>query len=1059
MDWAGLPRRSGRTAETIDDSISFMHLLTAKGLRGYTGPPARNETFLYGGCGLGAVRVGAYKAMLGQPAPSQYHMYCNTADPDTRQTWGTCVDVAAQNNTVKGGPLIFQVEHDPGERFPLRVNSSEYRRVLKDVNAAVARHTASMVALPQLLPHKVNGSSCCRDPAAAVCCRNSSTRSLPPCYCNKPSLTASQTAVTGSDTSKLKSDDADIRCSWTTDGKALDLKQWQRTASERTLPSGTVERNTTLSRDGTEALVEQRVFTQSSHATETLLRFKQSANRSSRLSAINTLDAVLPVPAGADATLHGFMGSAESATDYSATELPLAPAQQAVYVPVGGRSSNGVLPYFAVHFNSSTAAGQGFVFSVGWSGSWRVLVSRSADGQSVRVQAGLAFFNASLQSGQSFRGARILSVTYTEADDVYDGFNAHRSALAKHFLRHGRDGNVRGGLVSSWTAQTYHNDVSEQNMLAMIAGVKAAGVEAAWIDFGWYLGGGLGDVGNWVRPPSQSVDAVKFPHGLSTIADAAHAGSSRTSFIVWTEPERTAATAYLGPLPWSRGVRNGSFENFTIHEHITHRNSFLLLDLGNPEARQYMTAYLSEAVSSFGLDVLRMDFNIDPASSWSLKDREHAVATDGAVGLAEVAHVEGLYSMWSSVIEQHPDVLLDNCASGGRRIDLETASLSVALWQSDLAGNRGDVAESWQSQSMGLSSFLPVHSGGCPRFDSHTTSGPTGEAGLTTSVEPYVWRSCGTVGKAIAWTAEMWAELSTNQTLATGVRTAIAETQRMRRLVSEVDAKYWPLTPITPTAPWAAYEHLAANASTGFALVFRRPSKSSGGGGKLMRLVTNRSNFSWSLTGAAGTGYFEGKYYFTATSKAATTQDACQSACGADVSCSGFTFVPNGGPPCALYSTIVGPFRHTKSHVSQLAKVYDCGLPNCAFGFDEAVAKRHPLPISAASPFTVACTGSATSEYVPNCGTPTECAALSKAGEGLAGCPPYNDNSNASSAFELRLRGLRRDSSYTVQLYRDSYTQTDSKMMTGVELGNMTISLPYRSSLLLWFTAIGPSVE
>ena len=57
--------------------------------------------------------------------------------------------------------------------------------VLKGINAAVGRHTASMVALPQ---HKINGSSCCRDPAApaaAMCCRNSSKGSLPPCYCNE----------------------------------------------------------------------------------------------------------------------------------------------------------------------------------------------------------------------------------------------------------------------------------------------------------------------------------------------------------------------------------------------------------------------------------------------------------------------------------------------------------------------------------------------------------------------------------------------------------------------------------------------------------------------------------------------------------------------------------------------------------------------------------------------------------------------------------------------------------------------------------------------------------
>ena len=446
-----------------------------------------------------------------------------------------------------------------------------------------------------------------------------------------------------------------LASSWTTNGEAVNLSLWKRSEKEEILADGTLKRNTSFSLDGTEATIEQRVFS-TPPAMETLLRFHQTRGTSPRLSAIDTLDVSLPVPIGADATLHGFSGSAESSLDYSENELRLLPgAGPAVRVPVGGRSSDGVLPFFGIHINSTTSAGEGFVFSVGWSASWRVSISRSADGKFVRIQAGLAYFNASLQPGQGFRGTRILCANYTGAD-VLSGWNVHRHALARHFLRKDSKGKVRGGMVSAWTAQTFHNDINEANMLAMVKGVKAAGVEAAWIDFGWYLGGGLGDVGNWVRPPAESVDALKFPRGLSTIADAAHAGSSRTKFIVWTEPERTAATAYLGPSRWSYGYpeptvhhRNRSFINFTIHAEKP--APYLLVDLGNSQALEYMTAYLSEAVQAFELDVLRMDFNLAPAASWKLKDTQQAQATGAAiaaVGLAEVGHVEGLYKMWSS---------------------------------------------------------------------------------------------------------------------------------------------------------------------------------------------------------------------------------------------------------------------------------------------------------------------------------------------------------------------------------------------------------------------------
>ena len=61
--------------------------------------------------------------------------------------------------------------------------------------------------------------------------------------------------------------------------------------------------------------------------------------------------------------------------------------------------------------------------------------------------------------------------------------------------------------------------------------------------------------------------------------------------------------------------------SFTIHGPAPYPSS-LLFDLGFEPARDYMTKYLSSSVRAFGLDYLRMDFNIDPAASWALKDQQ-----------------------------------------------------------------------------------------------------------------------------------------------------------------------------------------------------------------------------------------------------------------------------------------------------------------------------------------------------------------------------------------------------------------------------------------------------
>ena len=69
---------------------------------------------------------------------------------------------------------------------------------------------------------------------------------------------------------------------------------------------------------------------------------------------------------------------------------------------------------------------------------------------------------------------------------------------------------------------------------------------------------------------------------------------------------------------------------------------------------------------------------MDPRPFWDAAD-----APD-RVGISEIKHITGLYAMWDALIARHPGLLIDNCSSGGRRIDLETISRSMPLWRSDL---------------------------------------------------------------------------------------------------------------------------------------------------------------------------------------------------------------------------------------------------------------------------------------------------------------------------------------------------------------------------------------
>ena len=111
-----------------------------------------------------------------------------------------------------------------------------------------------------------------------------------------------------------------------------------------------------------------------------------------------------------------------------------------------------------------------------------------------------------------------------------------------------------------------------------------------------------------------------------------------------------------------------------------------LLNLGIPEAREYLTKYLIAAIQQYQLAWLRIDYNIDPLAYW--RCRWTGKKIPNRVGMAEIRYVEGHYRMWDEIRAAYPQLAIDNCASGGRRIDLQPpparspcgAATAPAIW-------------------------------------------------------------------------------------------------------------------------------------------------------------------------------------------------------------------------------------------------------------------------------------------------------------------------------------------------------------------------------------------
>jgi alpha-galactosidase len=172
--------------------------------------------------------------------------------------------------------------------------------------------------------------------------------------------------------------------------------------------------------------------------------------------------------------------------------------------------------------------------------------------------------------------------------------------------------------------------------------------------------------------------------------------------LVWFEPERVAPGTWLyNERPqWLLSVRPESVDADLPEKSRKKLATYKLLDLGNAEARQWLTDHVADTIREQGIDLYRQDFNIDPLLFWRSHD-----APDRQ-GITEIRYVEGYLAFWTELRRRFPDMLIDSCASGGRRNDLETMRLSVPLHKTDYL--YADLTTK-QAFHHSLSSWLPYY--------------------------------------------------------------------------------------------------------------------------------------------------------------------------------------------------------------------------------------------------------------------------------------------------------------------------------------------------------------
>ena len=346
-----------------------------------------------------------------------------------------------------------------------------------------------------------------------------------------------------------------------------------------------------------------------------------------------------------------------------------------------GRSSETALPVAWL----KGPAGHLF-FGLMWSGAWDLTVTGPDAGGLATVRLSLGAVATGIRTGKPLESPHaFFGVAGEEPSDV----TAAIQAFARHDVRQGRPLNP---LVTYNTWFAYGIGITEGALKAEMNQAAALGTEVFVVDAGWYTGGTRSSdfavgLGTW------RADVRRFPSGLGALSDYAHGLGMK--FGIWIEPERTDTGAINGAglvretwLATTGGRYNAGVKNSSA--------GAAQICLASAEARQWVSDQLERLIAEARLDYLKWDNNY-----WINCDRTGHGHDSKDGGLA---HVKGLYDILAALRERHPDLVVENCAEGGHRLDFGMLRLTDTAWMDDESSPSPHVRHNLQ----GLSAVFPA---------------------------------------------------------------------------------------------------------------------------------------------------------------------------------------------------------------------------------------------------------------------------------------------------------------------------------------------------------------
>lgn len=317
-----------------------------------------------------------------------------------------------------------------------------------------------------------------------------------------------------------------------------------------------------------------------------------------------------------------------------------------------GRSCHGYAPYLFVE----EAGGVWRFYAVCWPGNWRFTLT----------EAGEALFS---MDGDMLRGTLPPGERLPLPPVLCARCAGGRERLCqdvRDYLRQNLPpSRMDCGLVS-WNHWWRYEDaeITEDIVLANAQVAAELGINLIVLDAGWF--GDAEREAHWTRQRGdwEQVNLRRFPHGLPWLAERIHGLGLR--FGLWMEPEGMGAESHLrGRHPEWEALRDGE----PLPEPY--------LCLGAEGAAEHLYAHMARLVRATRADWVKLDFNVNPGMGCNRGDHGH----DPGLGLYR--HLRAYLSLLDCLREEFPDLVVENCSSGGMRMDLASLAHTDVCFLSD----------------------------------------------------------------------------------------------------------------------------------------------------------------------------------------------------------------------------------------------------------------------------------------------------------------------------------------------------------------------------------------